>query len=305
VREANVNARETPGGRCARSQRAIFVSDVHLGAPGVQAGRFLEFLKMVSCDRLYLIGDIVDFWQMRRRFHWEPLHGAVLGELLLLSKRGIQVTYVPGNHDWFMRAYPALEVGGVEVVREAIHEAADGRRFLVVHGDEFDDAGRAATLFADCIGGMLHLASRATNRARGALGLDYFPLFSRIRHGMQHLVPHVARFESAAAGRARDEGLAGVICGHLHISALKTVGGVLYGNTGDWVDSCTAIQEDHTGRLALVDWTSGGPVRSREVARGRRYSRSPIRTVTRPSWPATTSTSACPSSSFIGASILT
>jgi UDP-2,3-diacylglucosamine pyrophosphatase LpxH len=219
----------------------------------------------VSCERLYLIGDIVDFASMRRRCHWSPVHGEVLKRILALRADGTHVTYIPGNHDWFVRGYQALEIGGVRVEREAIHETADGRRLLVVHGDQFDRSGRLATLIGDAAVSVVHAATRLTNRVRLSAGLSYWPLGARLRARFQHLVPHVARFETAAADEARRGGLDGVVCGHLHIAALKTIDGILYGNTGDWVDSCTAIREEHSGALALYDATTAS---SPERARG-------------------------------------
>jgi UDP-2,3-diacylglucosamine pyrophosphatase LpxH len=245
--------------------RSVFVSDAHLGSRGVRAGALLEFLDTLSCERLYLLGDIVDFWQMRRRWHWEPLHGEVLSAILRLARSGVRVTYVPGNHDWFFRAHPELSIGGVEVARHAVHETAEGRRMLVVHGDEFDRSGKAATLVADVATGLLHAATRVTDRLRRASGRrTYFPLGSRVRERLRRFVPHVARFEEAAASAARSAGLDGVVCGHLHVAAIRAIEGVLYCNTGDWVDSCTAIREERSGALALVEWGSdAAPARAR------------------------------------------
>jgi UDP-2,3-diacylglucosamine pyrophosphatase LpxH len=231
----------------------------------VEAGRLLAFLESLSCERLYLIGDIVDFSSMRRRLHWEPAHGAVLAQILHLQATGTQVTYVPGNHDWFVRGYESLEIGGVRIEREAVHETADGRRLLVVHGDQFDRSGRLATLLSDAGVSIVHAATRLVSRVRRAAGLPYYPLGSRLRARFRNLIPHVARFESAAAAEARRAGFDGVICGHIHIAALKPLDGVLYCNTGDWVDSCTAIQEDHSGELFLYDagWTARKILRPR------------------------------------------
>jgi UDP-2,3-diacylglucosamine pyrophosphatase LpxH len=238
------------------SHRTVFVSDTHLGARGVQAGPLLEFLRTLACDHLYLIGDIIDFWQLRRGWGWTSEHGLVLAQLLEMRRRGVRITYIPGNHDAFLRGHPALEIGGVVIAREAVHEAADGRRFLVVHGDQFDRSGRLATIAGDFAAAVLKTAGSATNGVRRAMGLSYHPLGSRLRRRLQHLVPYVARFESSAAGLARSEGLDGIICGHIHIPALKEIEGVVYANTGDWVDSCTAIGEHASGALALVDWPS-------------------------------------------------
>jgi UDP-2,3-diacylglucosamine pyrophosphatase LpxH len=233
--------------------RAVFVSDVHLGTRGTQAAKFLRFLKALSCDHLYLIGDIVDFHGMPRRWHWEGTHGEILAELLAIRARGTRVTYIPGNHDWFVRGYEQLDIGGVKVARKAVHETADGRRFLLVHGDEFDRAGRLATILADAVVEVVGAVARVGNGIRRAAGFPWLPLASKVRHAAQHLVPHVARFEAAAAAEARRLGVDGIICGHLHLAAMKLAGGTLYCNTGDWVDSCTAIREDRGGRLALVD----------------------------------------------------
>lgn len=255
--EAPATARRRPKTRTRRTRthRAAFLSDTHLGSRGVEAPRLLRFLEELSCERLYLIGDIVDFSAMRRRWHWEPEHGEVIARILKLQAEGTQVTYVPGNHDWFVRGYHSLDIGGVRIAREAIHETADGRRLLVVHGDLFDRSSRLATILSDVAVSVVHSATRITNHVRRSRGQPYYPLGARLRARFQHLVPHVARFERDAVAEARRTGLDGVVCGHIHIAALKQVGPTLYANTGDWVDSCTAILEEHSGEMVLHDAT--------------------------------------------------
>jgi UDP-2,3-diacylglucosamine pyrophosphatase LpxH len=237
------------------SQRTVFVSDVHLGARGIQAERFVQFLRRVDCERLYLIGDIVDWLQMRRQSHWSASHARVLDEVVRLAGSGVRVTYVPGNHDAVARSFDVSDLCGIEFLRDPVHECADGRRLLVIHGDQFDRSSRAATLLADAAVSLCQMADRATNGVRRALGLPYYPLGSRVRSQLQRVVPYIRRFEGTAAEAARSAGCHGVVCGHVHIPAIKDVGGTLYCNTGDWVDSCTAIRESRSGEMALIDWT--------------------------------------------------
>jgi UDP-2,3-diacylglucosamine pyrophosphatase LpxH len=233
--------------------RALFVSDVHLGAPGVRDDLLLELLRAARFDALYILGDFVDGlvskWRIAVDRHSELLH-----ELWDLARRGTKVVYVPGNHDGFARRYAGLRIGDMAIERDETHTTADGRRLWLVHGDEFDAAGRALTTVGDAFVAALHGAHRAANAVRGALGLPYHAYASRVRRRVKTSIPYLVAYERRAAEEARRRGYDGVVCGHLHVAELATFEGIVYANDGDWVDSCTALVERRDGTLAILDW---------------------------------------------------
>ncbi|HWF01281.1 MAG TPA: UDP-2,3-diacylglucosamine diphosphatase [Caulobacteraceae bacterium] len=242
-----------------RRYRTVFLSDIHLGARECQAELLLDFLRHMSCERLYLIGDIVDGWKLRRGWHWPQAHNDVVQKLLRLARKGARVTYVPGNHDDRVRDFCGVHFGGVEVAREAVHETADGRRLLVVHGDEFDGLVRGAA-WRSIAGDLAYKAVIALNTliagARRRLGLSYWSLSAALKGSLARARAFVETFEESAAAEAARRGLDGVVCGHIHRAALREVGGVTYANDGDWVESCTALVEHMDGRLEIVDWAA-------------------------------------------------
>ena len=233
--------------------RAVFVSDVHLGVAGVRDDLLLEFLRAARFDALYLLGDFIDGLLPRFSVAIER-HQELLHELWALQRRGVRITYVPGNHDAFARRYAGLRIGDVAIAREAVHETADGRRLWLVHGDEFDSASKSLTALTDVAVGAVHAANRAANAIRTALGLPYAPYASRVRRKVRTSVPYLLAYERRAAAEAGRRGYDGVVCGHLHVPALATFEGVVYANDGDWVDSCTALAERRDGTLTLLDW---------------------------------------------------
>jgi UDP-2,3-diacylglucosamine pyrophosphatase LpxH len=242
-----------------RRYRTIFLSDVHLGTRGCRADFLLDFLKQCDCDRLYLVGDIVDGWRLRKSWYWTPEFDEVLREILLMARRGVEVTYIPGNHDEMFRDWMGigLEVAGVRLAREAVHEGADGRRYLVIHGDEFDGVIRYAKFLAhlgDWAYDWALTMNRLFNAARRRLGYPYWSLSQWLKRQVKEAVKAIDRFEEALAGEAKRRGLDGVICGHIHHAEMRTVQGVLYMNDGDWVESCTALVEHPDGRFELIDW---------------------------------------------------
>lgn len=237
--------------------RAIFISDLHLGTPGCQAGPLLDFLREHSSQSLYLVGDIIDGWQLRRRWYWPQLHNDVVQKLLRRARKGCRVVFVPGNHDEFARAFTGLNFGGIEVLNEAVHVTADGKRLWVTHGDYFDGVIQCAKWLAyvgDHAYEMTLRVNRHLNSLRARLGLPYWSLSAYLKHKVKKAVNYVSDFESAVAAEARRLGLDGVICGHIHHAEIREISGTLYCNDGDWVESRSALVEHHDGRLELIYW---------------------------------------------------
>jgi UDP-2,3-diacylglucosamine pyrophosphatase LpxH len=237
--------------------RAVFISDLHLGTPGCQAKALLEFLKSHRSDYLYLVGDIVDGWQLRRRWFWPQAHNDVVQKLLRSARKGCHVVYVPGNHDEFARQFVNHRFGDIEVVEEAVHTTADGRQLWILHGDYFDGVVQCAKWLA-YLGDNLYeftlKRNRHLNNLRGRLGLPYWSLSAYLKHKVKKALNYVTDFEAAVAHEALRRGHQGVVCGHIHRAEMRDIGGVLYCNDGDWVESRTALVEHHDGRLELVQW---------------------------------------------------
>lgn len=243
--------------------RTVFISDVHLGFKGCRADFLLDFLRRVECERLYLVGDIVDLWALQRTFYWPQAHNDVLRTILGKAKHGTRVVYVPGNHDRSFRDHDGLVLGNVEVRRQAIHQTSDGRRFLVLHGDEFDGVVRASP-FLESLGNRAYAAvlrlNRYLNALRQQLGYPYWSVAAFLKHKVKNAVKYIANFERAVATEARRRGVDGIICGHIHRAEISEIDGVLYCNDGDWVESCTSLVEDFQGRLSLLRWTETAAV---------------------------------------------
>ena len=254
---------EEPMQRTTLRVRSIFISDIHLGFRGCQAHYLLDFLRSVECEQIYLVGDIVDLWAMTRSFYWPQAHNDVIRTLLGKAKHGTRVVYIPGNHDRVFRDHAGLVMGNIEVRREVIHQTADGRRFLVLHGDEFDGIVRASPLL-ESIGNSAYTFALALNRylsrIRLRLGYPYWSLAAFLKHKVKNAVKYIANFERALALEARERGVHGVICGHIHRAEITEIDGITYCNDGDWVESCTALVEDHSGRLSLLRWTESRAV---------------------------------------------
>jgi UDP-2,3-diacylglucosamine pyrophosphatase LpxH len=243
--------------------RSVFISDVHLGFKGCRAEFLLDFLRRVECEQIYLVGDIIDLWSLQRTFYWPQAHNDVIRTILGKAKHGTRVVYVPGNHDRAFRDHDGLTLGNVEICREAIHETADGRRFLVLHGDEFDSIVRASPLL-ESVGSHAYAAAlrlnRYVNAVRQRLGYPYWSLAAFLKHKVKNAVKYIANFERALAVEARRRGVDGVICGHIHRAEITEIDGILYCNDGDWVESCTTLVEDFAGRLSLLRWTETAEV---------------------------------------------
>lgn len=238
--------------------RSVFISDVHLGFKGCRAEFLLDFLRTVECQRIYLVGDVIDVWSLTRSFYWPQAHNDVIRTILGKAKHGTRVVYVPGNHDRVFRDHDGLVMGNVEIRTEAIHETADGRRFLVIHGDEFDSIVRASPLL-ESLGNRAYSAALTLNRhfnaVRQFLGYPYWSLSAFLKHKVKNAVKYMASFERAVAAEARRRGVDGIICGHVHRAEISNIDGVTYCNDGDWVESCTTLVEDFRGQLSLLPWT--------------------------------------------------
>jgi UDP-2,3-diacylglucosamine pyrophosphatase LpxH len=237
--------------------RTVFISDVHLGTPGCQAKALLAFLKAHPSERLYLIGDIIDGWQLRRRWYWPQSHNDVIQKILRRARKGCKVTFIPGNHDEFARHFLGHKFGGVDVVEDAIHTTADGRKLWVIHGDHFDGVIQYAKWLAYLGDNLYEFTLRLNthlNSLRARLGLPYWSLSQYLKHRVKTALNYVLQFEGAVAAEARKRGLDGVVCGHIHRAEMRDIDGTLYCNDGDWVESLTAIVEHHDGRLQIVQW---------------------------------------------------
>ncbi len=243
--------------RAPTHYRSVFISDVHLGTRGCQAELLLDFLRHTSCDRLYLVGDIVDGWKMKGGWFWPQAHNDVVQKILRMARKGAAVTYIPGNHDDRVRDFCGVHFGGVLVARDALHQTADGRRFLVVHGDEFDAVVRHAAWLGfagDVAYRMLLSINTLFNRVRRRLGFDYWSLSAFLKSRVKNALQFIDSFEAALAEEARRRNVDGVICGHIHKAEMRNIGGALYVNDGDWVESCTALVEHGDGRLEILHW---------------------------------------------------
>jgi UDP-2,3-diacylglucosamine pyrophosphatase LpxH len=242
-----------------RRYRAIFISDAHLGMRDCCSGFLADFLRRTECRHLYLVGDIVDGWRLKRSWYWDETHDEVVQLIFAKAHAGTEVTYIPGNHDELFRAWMPMEFAGVKLRENAEHVTADGRRLLVMHGDEFDSVVRYARFLA-VLGDRAYTAALVVNRwfnaARRRLGYPYWSLSQWLKRQVKEAVKAIDRFERALAQEARRRGFDGVVCGHIHHAEMREVDGVLYMNSGDWVESCTALVEHHDGRLELIDWAA-------------------------------------------------
>jgi UDP-2,3-diacylglucosamine pyrophosphatase LpxH len=244
------SSKETP-----RRFRTLFLSDVHLGAKACQAQALLDFLRDHEAETVYLVGDIIDGWALRKNWFWPQPHNDVVQKILRKARKGARVVYVPGNHDEFLRDYYGTHFGGIEVAAEAMHETADGRQFLVIHGDQFDFIILNARWLA-YLGDWAYDVALFTNRwisaIRRKLGLPYWSLSAWAKLKVKNAVNVISRFEDQLIFEAKKRGADGVICGHIHHAIQRDLDGITYVNTGDWVESCTAVVEHFDGRLEIL-----------------------------------------------------
>ena len=237
--------------------RSIWISDIHLGTRGCNADLLLDFLKYTESDHLYLVGDILDIWRLRRSWYWVQSHNDVVQKLLRKARKGTRVVFVPGNHDEIFREYIGLTFGEIEIEDEVIHKAADGKTYLVLHGDRFDGVVKYArwlALIGDWGYNMMLRLNVGFNMVRRKLGYPYWSLSAYVKLRVKNAVEYISRFEEAVADEARQRGVDGVICGHIHHAEIREIDGITYCNDGDWVESCTALSEDESGELSLITW---------------------------------------------------
>ena len=250
-----------------RNVRAVFISDVHLGTSDCQAQYLLDFLQHHQMDNLYLVGDIVDLLYMRKRVNFTVQHEEVVNSIVQLARSGTRVIYIPGNHDAKFRRFCGQTFAGIEIRRHAVHHGADGRRFFVSHGDEFDGAMHAGVLWT-VVGDLSHTLllrlNTLVNGMRRLLKLPYWSFAGYIKTRIGKAAEFIRRYEWIAARKARELDFDGYICGHIHVSGMRRIDGVLYCNDGDWVEHCTALVEERNGQFALVHWADRKEVLLRE-----------------------------------------
>ncbi len=239
--------------------RTLFLSDIHLGTRGCQAEMLVDFLREHEADRIYLIGDIFDGWRLKKGWYWPQSHNDVVQKLLRQARKGAEIIYVPGNHDEVMRTYLGSHFGGIEVKAHDIHTAADGNRYLVIHGDQYDMVVMNAKWLAH-VGDWAYVTvlwlNGWFNRIKRLWGGQYWSLSKWLKLKVKQAVSFIGAFEDTLSAEAKKYEVDGVICGHIHHAAINRMDGFTYVNTGDWVESCTAIVEDHDGKLHLIDWAA-------------------------------------------------
>lgn len=239
------------------ADRTIFLSDIHLGTRGCQAELVADFIRAHDAETYYLVGDIFDGWQLKRGWHWPESHNNVVREILRKSRKGARVIYIPGNHDEVMRNFFGIHFGGIEVMDRDTFTSANGKRFLITHGDEFDaivtNAGWLAHL-GDRAYALLIWLNPKVNAIRRLWSRRYWSLSKWAKHQVKQAVNFIGKYEEVLSETARQQGFDGVICGHIHHACIREIDEITYINTGDWVESCTAVIEDHAGNMRLVDW---------------------------------------------------
>jgi len=233
--------------------KSIFISDIHLGTRGCQADALCEFLKNNTCDNLFLVGDILDGWRLKKKWYFPQSHANVIRRILTAAKRGTKVYYILGNHDEALRSFLRYDItfGRIKVLNHYDYVGVDGKKYLITHGDMFD------TLMASNRKWLMHIGdtlydffiwfNRHFNTVRGLLGMKYWSLSKWLKDNAKHAVKFINRFEEYVAEYCENKGYDGVICGHIHKAEIKQIGNVVYMNDGDWVESATALLEHTDG----------------------------------------------------------
>ena len=234
--------------------RTGWISDVHLGTYGSQAAALLDFLRENEFETLYLVGDILDIWALRRGIFWPQEHNDVIQKILRKGRNGTEIIYIVGNHDEFLSGFLG-SYGNVTIKKHAFHTTSDGRRMLVMHGHELDTVVQNMGWLAhigDLGYGLLLRCNGLVNALRRLLGFEHWSLSAYVKSEVKNVVGFIGQFEKSIVRYAQDYGVEAVLCGHIHTASIRNIGGVEYLNTGDWVETCSAIVEHHDGRLELI-----------------------------------------------------
>lgn len=240
-----------------RQYRTIWISDIHLGTRGCNADMLIDFLDHVDSETMYLVGDIIDGWRLKKKLHWPAAHNDVVWRLLKRARRGATVIYIPGNHDEIVRQFCGLDFGGIAIRRDTIHETADGRKLLVLHGDEFDAimlSHRWLAYVGDAAYTAIMAVSRLVNAWRRLFRMPYWSLSKHAKAKVKNAVEFISRYEEVVAQAAAHRGADGVVCGHIHTAEFRNIDGIAYYNDGDWVEGCTALVEHFDGRMEILHW---------------------------------------------------
>lgn len=240
-----------------RRYRTIWISDVHLGTKGCNAEMLIDFLDHTDSETMYLVGDIIDGWRLKKKVFWPVSHNDIVWRILKRARRGTRVVYIPGNHDEIVRQFAGMNFGGVEIARVAVHATADDRRLLVLHGDEFDTvmlAHRWLAFVGDALYEFMMRLNGVVNRVRKTFDLPYWSLSKAAKHKVKNAVEFISKYEELVARAAAERGVDGVVCGHIHTAEIRTFDGIEYYNDGDWVEGCNALVEHFDGRMELLHW---------------------------------------------------
>ena len=253
-----INHPEPRSFRPKSKYRTIWISDIHLGTKGCNAELLLDFLHSVECETLYLVGDIIDGWRLKKGWYWPDSHNEVVRRILKIAHKGTRVVFIVGNHDEMLRDYAGFSFGGITLAQEAIHQTADGKRLLITHGDAFDGVvlyARWLAFLGDQAYTLMLRANVLLNAIRKRLGMPYWSLSSYLKKRVKNAVQYVCAFEDAVAREAAQRSVDGVVCGHIHCAEIRQIGDVTYYNDGDWVESCTALVEAFDGSMSILDWS--------------------------------------------------
>ena len=253
--------RPEPADGARRRYRTVWISDVHLGTKGCNAELLIDFLDHVDSETMYLVGDIIDGWRLKKKFFWPAAHNDIVWRIMKRAQRGTRVVYIPGNHDEMFRQFTGLNFGGIEIRRAAFHDTADGRRLMVLHGDEFDAVMLSHRWLAFVGDHAYHLLMRlnlVVNALRRGMGLPYWSLSKAAKHKVKNAALFIGKYEEVVARAAGERGVDGVVCGHIHTAEFRTFQhdgrAIEYWNDGDWVEGCNALVEHHDGRMEILHW---------------------------------------------------
>ncbi len=251
--------RETQQRNKLRKHRSIWISDVHLGTRGSKSEFLSDFLKHNDCETLYLVGDIIDGWRMKKKAYWPQAHTNVIRRILTRAKRGTKVIYVTGNHDEFLRRYSGMDFGNIHLVDECVHQTPAGKKLWVIHGDRFDAVvcnGKWLAHLGDHAYEFMLKLNVVLNHVRRKLGMGYWSLSCYVKYKVKKAVNFIGDFERILADECGKLGYDGVVCGHIHHPEIRMIGDKQYCNSGDWVESCSALVESFDGELSIIRWTS-------------------------------------------------